>query len=422
MKKNWSRTVIGLVLIACVRCSDNPSSPIVPEPKPLPKCGVNIFPTDGWYVLENSTIRLSWTPSTGASVYDVYLAEGENTPTRIGSNLTETHYDYEVPPGIDITYTWYVNYKNAGGDSANCPQKQTSFITKNQFPSDEVQKTVNVLVLNYNPVMANSSTVTEFYNWNNPHVLASEYMNDVLTSSHNLIKYNIVEWRDLNEFPVKADGFTYTESEYKACIQNQGKCHASDKVNYYKIIVDQKIEAGINDNTFEEVWLFGGPYFGFWESSMAGSKAFYISGGVFQEIGTDKAFAIMGFNYERGSEEMMHDLCHRTEATMSFVSGGWRTDVLTTAWARYAANITQTKGVAGVGSCHFPPNALRDYDYANPNFVSSSASDYYNYPLLNGFKEPVNSETWGGPILSEPILTGGSITFHIVQALDLIKT
>src|SRR5262249_36871136 len=134
-------------------------------------------------------------------------------------------------------------------------------------------------------------------------------------------------------------------------------------------------------------------------SAMAGQGAFYINGGVFgaDKVKCKRAFAIMGFNYERGVAEMLHDLCHRTESTMSRVFGGWQVEKLDTDWARFAANAKQSGGGAAVGTCHYPPNAQSDYDYANTRFVESSADDWLNYPNLKGTKKKINRDAWGGP-------------------------
>ena len=130
---------------------------------------------------------------------------------------------------------------------------------------------------------------------------------------------------------------------------------------------------------------------------MAGPGAFDINGGVFPGVRTARPFAIMGFNYERGVAEMLHDLCHRTEATLARVYGGWDAGALTTTWARFAANVAQSNGRAGVGSCHYPPNATTDYDYDNPRVVQSDADDWLRYPALSGERRGVSRETWGGP-------------------------
>lgn len=261
----------------------------------------------------------------------------------------------------------------------------------------EAPITVKVLVINFDPIVPGDERLSKHCGWNKPRELADGYIADVKTSSNNFIQYQIVEWRDVDAFPVKLDGFRYTVDAYLSAWKKETPWHEPDGTDYEATIVQYGIDKAIDSGKADEVWWFGAPYMGFWESAMAGPRAFYINGGVYEKVRTTRPFAIMGFNYERGVAEMLHDLCHRTESTMSRIYGGWEVDKLTTNWARFAANFTQSKGVAAVGTCHWPPNAEKDYDYANPRVVRSSADDWLNYPKLSGRTRNVSCETWGGP-------------------------
>src|SRR5215203_1584631 len=126
----------------------------------------------------------------------------------------------------------------------------------------------------------------------------------------------------------------------------------------------------------DEVWIFSDHFFGLWEASMAGPDAFFINGGVYPEVPSSRPFAFYGFNYERGVAEMMHDAAHRTEATLNRVYGKWNLAAPASAWDKFSANFTQSKGVAGVGTCHWPANAERDYDYGNAREVDSWADAF----------------------------------------------
>ncbi len=65
----------------------------------------------------------------------------------------------------------------------------------------------------------------------------------------------------------------------------------------------------------DEVWMFGGPYFGFYESRMVGKGAFWCNGpGI--ELNC-RRFVIMGYNYQREVKEMVHDFGHRTESILA---------------------------------------------------------------------------------------------------------
>lgn len=259
--------------------------------------------------------------------------------------------------------------------------------------------TVNVLVLNFDPVISQEGAkrLHEVCKWNDPRKLADGYIKDIDEASGKMVNYKIYEWRDINAFPVKIDGFSYTTESYLSAWRSRKGFHSPDGTDYEKVFRDFGVNDLVNKGKIDELWIFGGPYFGYCESAMAGPRAFYINGDTFPTVPTKRAFAIMGFNYERGVAEMIHDLCHRTESTMSRVYGGWQVEVLNTPWAKFAANYTQSGGVAAVGTCHWPPNAAGDYDYSNKRIVDSSADDWLNYPNLTGATKKVSCETWGGP-------------------------
>lgn len=256
---------------------------------------------------------------------------------------------------------------------------------------------VKVLVLNFDPLVpAEKKRLHEVCGWFDPRKLAEGYAADVRKASDGLIRYEIVEWKDLDVFPVKKDGFRYTVESYLSCRNGDTEWHKADLADYPRMADTYDAVRLIDAGKIDEVWLFGGPYFGFHESSMLGPKAFYINGGVYDRVDSNRRFAVMGFNYERGVAEMLHNLCHRTEASMSRVYGGWKAEELTSNWARFAANLKQS-GRAAVGSCHYPPNAESDYDYDNKRIVASTADDWLSYPRLTGRTTMVSCETWGGP-------------------------
>ncbi len=258
---------------------------------------------------------------------------------------------------------------------------------------------VKVLVLNFDPRIPQlgDRPVHEALEWNDPRELADGYARAVAEASGGAVRFRIVEWRDIDAFIPKTDGFLYTAETFLECWRNRETCHQPDGSDYPRLVREHGVVPLIDDGTIDELWLFGAPYFGFWESAMAGPGAFYINGGIYAEVPSARPFAIMGFSYERGVAEMLHDLCHRTEATMEHFYGGWEIDRLDTNWARFAANAHQSGGVAAVGTCHFPPNGQAHYDYANPRVVQSSAEDWLDYPHLTGRTTAVSCETWGGP-------------------------
>ena len=256
---------------------------------------------------------------------------------------------------------------------------------------------VRVLVLSFDPIVPSKGLPAhQAFGLNDPHRLAQDYSATVLGASAGHMRYHIVEWRDVRDIPRKRDGFQYTAESYAACLTSHGACHQPDGADYEAMLEQHGVPALINGRAIDEVWLFGGPYFGFSEAAMAGPGAFDINGEALPNVKASRAFAIMGFSYERGVAEMLHNLCHRIEGTMSKVYGGWAAESLTTNWARFAANAVQSGGRAGVGSCHYPPNATTEYDYENGQPVESDADDWVEYPKLTGRRGPIAAFSWGG--------------------------
>jgi hypothetical protein len=149
----------------------------------------------------------------------------------------------------------------------------------------------------------------------------------------------------------------------------------------------------------DELWLFGGPYFGFYESQLAGPKAFTYNSPPLEGSSCNKLLPMMGFNYERSLGEMVHDFMHRTEATMSRVYGGWHMDALYHNWDKFGlVDFQSPLPYSGCGSAHFAPNSTSDYDYGNPGSVQTYCDDFFNYPNLKPPTQALKTitcATWG---------------------------
>jgi hypothetical protein len=259
--------------------------------------------------------------------------------------------------------------------------------------------TIDVLVLNYDPLIESrgGQRLHSALGWADPRELAVQYAADIEEISGGFVRLNIKQWRDLDEWPKKIDGFRYTDRTYLDVISGRTAAHQPDESDYPFMFRSQGVYTAMDSGKFDELWVFSFPYAGHWEAAMAGPKAFFINGGVYDHVACKTRFAIMGFSYERGVAEMLHNTSHRTENHMARVFGRWQSGVPGNAWEKFSAYEKTSPGYASVGNCHFPPNAEADYDYGNPRTVMSSADDWFDYPKLDGAKSPVNAETWGGP-------------------------
>lgn len=183
-----------------------------------------------------------------------------------------------------------------------------------------------VFVMVYNPVVdaTTGKHLIETMGWNNPDTLIAGYIADVDECSGGLVKFQVVQKIIADEFPIKVDGYRYMPQQYVQVAQTNTGAHDPDAVDYLAILATHNILARVTAGEFDEVWLFGGPYFGFWESAMAGAGAFFSNGGPIEGTSScPRKFHVMGFSYQRGVGEMLENVGHRAESILSRV---WKSE------------------------------------------------------------------------------------------------
>ncbi len=270
----------------------------------------------------------------------------------------------------------------------------------------------NVMLLIFNPVIEsqNNQKLSQFLNWSDPDQLTQQYILDVKDSSGGIVNYQITKKLEVDGFPVKADGFKYSDETYLECWRDHSKCHSSDSVDYYKILSDYDVCGKRNRDEIHELWIFGGPWFGYWEAVMAGLGAFWTNAPPLYNSTCQKQLHIMGFSYERGVSEMLENLGHRVEGTMSHLYNGWAfgygppsTQLPTslTNWDKFSAKEYDPGVIAGCGFIHgslntpnYNPSNYWSYDWGNTNFVQSTCNDWLNFPNLTSQTETINCQAW----------------------------
>ena|SRR5438105_1937365 len=180
-----------------------------------------------------------------------------------------------------------------------------------------------VLVINFDPTMKSEGNkpLHQVLGFNDPHVLIEGYRTDLKECSAGYLRYQITEWKDVDAFPVKKDGFRYTEEEFLRNWRQKGVWHQPDAFDYKAFIRDFNLEKRVARGEIDEVWVQAMPYSGMWESTMAGRGAYECNSDPVPDVDCPRIFVIMGFNYERGVGEMLEDYGHRTESIMRHVYG-----------------------------------------------------------------------------------------------------
>lgn len=251
-----------------------------------------------------------------------------------------------------------------------------------------------VLAIVHNPTSkVRGATVQKAYRWNYPDALAQGYIDDLREASYGYVNYKIVERLEVDEFPLKVDGFRYTDETFDDA-WNARHFHQPDAVDYLSLVRQFKMVERVNAGQIDEVWLLGFPYCGYYESIMAGPGAFWCNAPPL--VGTEHAkrrFVIMGFNYERGVGEMLEDMGHRVESIMSKVFE--HQTGAANLWEKFCRYEWIAPGRAEVGNVHFAPNSIKDYDWGNPSPVPSRADTWYNFPDLTGTPRVMTCSEWG---------------------------
>ncbi len=271
-----------------------------------------------------------------------------------------------------------------------------------------------VLLIIYNPTVdpVGGKKLVTYMGWARPDDLVGRFIADVLQASGGLVRYQITQRLELDEFPALADGFSYTAEAYLS-VTRGGAPHTPLGVDYQGILRQYNVPQRVTNGEFDEVWIMAFPYAGLYESVMAGPGAFWCNAPPLAgaDVST-RRFVIMGFSYERDVGEMLHSFNHRSEAilakvfnSLDFLEWTYRPNRMPAAvspdpplnlFQRFLLFDQIAPGRAAVGSVHYAPNAVKPYDLGNPNLVRSNCYDWLNFPDFRGDIRMVSAAEWGG--------------------------
>lgn len=275
------------------------------------------------------------------------------------------------------------------------PQTQPAQPTSTT-PEPAAIVTRKVLMVVYDPVVEPSTgaKLSQKMNWGRPDTLSAGFLADILDTSNGLARYQVVERVDVNEFPLKADGFRYTAQSYRDVMTGAAQAHQPDLFNYDDFMQRFNILQRVASNEIDEVWIFAFPYAGLYESTIGGLGAFWCnSQPLARTFSCPRRFVIMGFSYERGIGEMHESFGHRAESIMEKVYA--RHSPQDNLWHKFIRYDKSHPGQSECGNIHFAPNSDRDYDWGNMRLVESGCDDWYHFPNFTGTRRMVNANHWG---------------------------
>ena len=264
---------------------------------------------------------------------------------------------------------------------------------------------VGVYVLDFDPLTGGGLPLSQAQGWSDPLVLEPQYIADVATASGGIVSQRLVRVSQIRDYPVKADGFHFAEAAYHDCLVISPPSDQCKGLIDYRAVLNTEFDArlgsaceALKQGRVDEIWLWGGPWFGYLEQLLVAPHTLCSR--------VSQPFVVMGFSYERGESEMLHDLGHRAEALI-------QTGISYSVWdrfdgqrARYGQDFAcpvapdgthpeVDPAVGHAGNVHFPPNAYCHYQYDRDFPVLSDAYDWANFPDLTGRRTAVNASTWG---------------------------
>lgn len=298
-----------------------------------------------------------------------------------------------------------------------------NYIPPNNRTDLDIPITKRVMVITFNPTLENlgNQTLTQYMDWNDHLDLENRYIQAVNEVTNGVVNYQIVHSILIDDIPRKADPtyFHYPDLQYISCVlDNPDNCFQPDRVDYNDILTRYQVCEKRNRDEIDELWLWGGPYFGFLESTMAGPNAFSTNGGVIENTTCQKQLHVMGFNYSSPTPNpandvffMLQSLGHRIEGTMFHLFGGEYYGYVRqslpipqnpTLWDKYSKRGFDGGIVKACSHVHgslnapvYDPSNPNQYDWTNRNIVSSLCEDWFNYPSFSNIPSYIYCDVWG---------------------------
>lgn len=267
-------------------------------------------------------------------------------------------------------------------------------------------KTVNVLVLNYDPILKtqNNMRLHEYMHWSDPYKLTLKLIDDLRRASKGYVDYRVVETIEFDGYPTKRNGFTYDEKGFLGVMKDPSTA-VHGTTGFAKMFEQFDLARRIKEKNVGEIWLWGSPWFD-WDElhwKTPGDKIPYQTDNPWfyrpydiPDLG--KTIWIMGFSYERGEGEALEDFCHRIESVMSITVGKGVWDQKKNPdniWNRFTRIDRDFPGESEVGACHEAPNSAEGYDWSNTREVWTYADDWLTYPNLPRHKKLLNAKSGG---------------------------
>lgn len=315
------------------------------------------------------------------------------------------------------TYNVFLPFLN-GGYGPPAPGTATQPTYPNpKWSTWSTRKNVKLIV--YNPVLTDGRAMIEHYGWNDPERLATEYAEAMREATGKAVRFDIVEREVRSEFPPLLNRPEFDAASFQAlhdgCKADPALCPTNTCYEYdpqtcpnpepradYEAMLDGVCDE-VESCQIDEVWLFGGPFLGFYESRMVGDGALAINSGPLEE-GCGRRYIVMGFNPEREVNSMLHNVGHMLESYFQYAFRGWNPVEGPLGDDPYAffrqwrpeRDPHNSTSYAVCGDTHWTPTSRdAEYIYNDETAVQSVCDGFYAYPDVETTPRTLTCAQWG---------------------------
>lgn len=344
----------------------------------------------------------------GESYYEVVEATGGQTPysweiytgeLHSGLSIRETGSSMEIfgTPIESGSKSFTVRIEDVVGRTAS--KEYTLNIEAVEYPNSS-PVTKRILLLIYDPRMFLGIPLVEDRGWFDYDELTTQIIRNFRESTGGYLNLEIAERVVVRDWPVKTDGFKYTRRSYNRCVDSGGsRCHSPDSADYLAMIEEVDACTKLNNGEIDELWIWGGPWFGFHSARLAGPGAYWVNSPPLLGTTCEDVLPIMGFNYERGLDMASVNFGFRIDSTMRFVFGSWEREE-THAWNKFSMLDSDLRGRGGCGNSVYTVNSPSAWIFDSRNTVRSRCDEFFNYPEVGDEFKQVNCIEWGCDIPS----------------------
>ena len=367
-------------------------------------------------VIDGATATLMTAVSVGTAPTDVavnpvtnciYVANaGSNTVSIVSGATNQVVGTVSVgldPKSIAVnTVTGFVYVANRGSNTVSVIRD----LACNNAPPVGKSFNKKVYVLVYDPMLSNGQLLSRRLGWNDHATLTQGTINFFKAVTNNRLNYTVAYTTVLTDgWPAKLDGFRYTEQEYLNVVNGITQAHKPDMVDYTQVVNTAGLDicGKVNRGEIDELWVYNGPEFGFYESLLVGPNGYWFNSPPLTTGTTcNRLLPVMGPSPQVNLDNTIHNFGHRAESTLWHVYGTWDQRIPPRHnWERFALSQINTNGAtpySGCGDLHFPPTAASGYDYTNSATVLSTCEDFRHYPNLGDpavMVQPTTCAAWG---------------------------